>query len=136
MALDTLKLLEKVRSLGGSTVTHAQVKTELAKIDRNAVEAEEAARLRVEVWDKQTPLGGQPPEYWFNRGDLPPGGEVILLYEDGNLTTVQPHDPDSAGYMPMTAQQALEKGRGLAGRLVQGRVDERVAAIVMDKLVP
>lgn len=131
---NSLAIYKAARALG-STKTMAEVEATLAGIDRVGKENAHKARFRVEVWDKVSPINGVPAEYFLGvpteqypepRKDLPPGGEMFLVYVDGNLQYIQPHDPDQAGFVPMTSTQAADKGQSMVGRMVEAQVDAEV----------
>ncbi|MBX6770891.1 MAG: hypothetical protein IRY83_04145 [Chloroflexi bacterium] len=123
--VNALDLLQQARALGAN-VTLQQVQQAIAAIDRATLEATERARYQVAIWDETSPLAGQPPEYWRSRGDWPQGGTVVLVYCDGNLLYVQPHDPDSAGIVPMDQTTATARANAIVDRLVTMAVDEQV----------
>jgi hypothetical protein len=123
--IDPIELLKEARSLG-SNATLARVQQVLASIDRTALEQAERARYRVEIWDEVSPLAGQPPEYWRNRGDWPAGGKVFLVYVDDRLVLVQPHDPEQAGLIPMDLPTAQARANALIARWVEQAVDAEV----------
>lgn len=128
--INPLSLFSEARNTYGYTGTLVDAQTAVASVDRQPLEAAETARYRIEVWDEVSPLAGKTPEWWrTNRSDWPLGGKVYLIYVDGNLQTVQPHNPLSAGFMPMTEVEALI----LANRMVAVRVEEAVDAQVKER---
>lgn len=132
--VDPLDVLAQARQLGAN-VTLAQVQQAIAAVDRAALTVTEQARYTVTIWDETSPLGGQPPSYWRERGDWPEGGKVVLVYRDGALLFVQPHDPDQAGIVAMDAPTATAKGQAIVSRLVEAAVDEQVRRQVLTTLL-
>ena len=128
--IDSLSVLKEARSLG-SVATLTQVQTAMATIDRTPLTTTESARYRTEIWDEISPLGGQPPEYWRQRGDWPQGGKVYLVYRDSQLLYVQPHDPDQAGHAAMSDTSALASAAAHQARLVEQSVDAEVMRQVL-----
>lgn len=135
MAINALELFAEARNVYGFTGTLADVQEALAAVDRVALKQAERARYRIEIWDEVSPLAGQPPEYWRNRGDWPEGGKVYLIYVDGNLRIVQPHDPLSAGFVPMDEATALARAEEYVNNLVEQVVDQQVKEQVLLQLL-
>lgn len=124
--LTALQVYKMARDYG-STATLAQATTALNSVDRTPYEQEQQARYRIEVWDKQSLINGISPEVIMER--VPEGGEVYMIYVDGNLTFLQPHDPDQAGFAAMDATVAAAKAQAQIDRMVELEVDR----IVMDE---
>ncbi|HEY3363967.1 MAG TPA: hypothetical protein VGK74_02790 [Symbiobacteriaceae bacterium] len=120
-----MQIYERARSLG-SVATLAQVQTVLSGIDRAAKEATELGRYQAEIWDQVSPLAGQPPEYWLQRGDLPAGGEVFCIRVDGMLQIVQPHDPNQSGLMAMDTATAQQRAEEHIAQMIAAVVDQEV----------
>lgn len=135
MAINALELFAEARNVYGFTGTLADVQAALAAVDRTALEEAERARYRIEIWDEVSPLAGQPPEYWRNRGDWPEGGKVYLIYVDGALWIVQPHDPKSAGFVPMDEATAIARAEEYVNSLVEQVVDRQVKEQVLLQLL-
>lgn len=135
--LDPLELLKEARELG-STRTLADVETELAKYDYPTLRAQESTRYRVEIWDGVSPINGVPAATIMERVPRHPDGtpgSVYLIYVDGNLVYLQPHDPEQAGLVPMTPEVALQKAQKIVDQLVEQAVDERVRREVLRQLL-
>lgn len=128
--VDPIKLLQEARNLG-SQATLADVQAAIGAVDGAPIEAAERARYQVEIWNEESPLAGQPPSYWRSRGDWPIGGKVYCIRVDGHLAYVQPHDPQSAGFIPMDEQTALAR----AEAAVAARVEEAVDALVKEQVL-
>lgn len=135
MAINALQLFAEARNVYGFTGTLSDVQNALAAVNCTALEDAERARYRIEIWDEVSPLAGQPPEYWRQRGDWPEGGKVYCIYVDGALRIVQPHDPMSAGYVPMDEQTALAHAEAYVSALVEQAVDEQVKEQVLINLL-
>lgn len=135
MAINVLSLFAEARNVYGFTGTLADVQAALASVDRAALEEAEKARYKIEIWDERSPLAGQPPEYWRQRGDWPEGGKVYLIYVDGNLRIVQPHDPEQAGFVPMDEATARARAEAYVASLVEQAVDEKVKEAVLMRLL-
>mgnify|MGYP000282741875 CR=1 FL=1 len=131
MATNALELFAEARNTYGFTGTLSDVQAALAAVYRVALEQAERARYRIEIWDEVSPLAGQPPEYWRQRGDWPEGGKVYCIYVDGALRIVQPHDPMSAGYVPMDEATALARAEAYVNAIVEQVVDQRVKEQVL-----
>lgn len=133
--IDALALFAEARNVYGFTGTVSDVQTAVAAIDRKPFEAAESTRYRVEVWDEVSDLGGRPAEWWHanfaQRNDWPHGGKVFTVYVDGNLQTVQPHNPFSAGFVPMTQAQAEAIGSQIVAARVEDAVDTKVKSQVL-----
>ncbi len=130
--LDSIQLLSEARNLG-STKTLADVDALLATYDYPTLREQEKTRFRVEIWDKKTPINGVAPEQILT--DTPAGGEVYLIYIDGNLVYLQKHDPDQIGFVAMDANTALAKANAFVDRLVEDAIDARVRNEVLRKLL-
>lgn len=135
MAINALELFAEARNVYGFTGTLADVQAALAAVNRTALEEAERARYRIEIWDEVSPLAGQPPEYWRQRGDWPEGGKVYCIYVDGGLRIVQPHDPTSAGYVPMDEATAIARAEAYVASLVEQVVDQKVKEQVLMNLL-
>lgn len=135
MTINALSLFAEARNTYGFTGTLSDVQNALAAVDRTPLEQAERARYRIEIWDEVSPLAGQPPEYWRQRGDWPEGGKVYCIYVDGNLRIVQPHDPEQAGHVPMDEQTAMARAEAYVSALVEQAVDEKVKEQVLINLL-
>jgi len=122
--ITALQIYKEAKALD-STATLAQVQTALNGIDRPAHEAAEQSRYRIELWDKTSPINGVPAER-IKGNDYPAGGEVYLIFVDGNLVFLQKHDPDQMGFVPMTAQSATAKAQAQIDKMVEQTIDQKV----------
>lgn len=129
--INALTLFAEARNTYGFTGTLADVQAALAAVDRTSLEDAERSKYEVRIWDEVSPLAGQPPEYWRNRGDWPEGGKVYCIYINDALQIVQPHDPKSAGFVPMDEATALAR----AQEIVDQRVEEVVDQIVKEQVL-
>lgn len=135
--LDPIAILAEARNLGAN-VTFADVETALAQYNYEELRAQERTRYRVELWDKQTSINGVAPEQILERVPKHPDGsygEVYLIYIDGNLVYLQPHDPEQAGFVPMTPEMALAKANKIVDALVEQAVDAYVRREVLRQLL-
>jgi hypothetical protein len=73
-------------------------------VDQNAILRKHRARYTSKVWDEKTPINGVPPEKILARHDIPtdPNRKILLVYVDGKLSRIQPHDPDESGFVALT----------------------------------
>ncbi|TCP59352.1 hypothetical protein EV586_101568 [Tumebacillus sp. BK434] len=131
--LDPLAILKEAKNDFGSTATFAQVETEIAKHDYQALCNAERGRYRVELYDKVTQINGVAPEVIMS--DVPADGEVYLIYVDGNLTFLQKHDPNQAGFAPMDAAKATEIANNAVDSMVEQAVDAAVKPQVLRALL-
>jgi len=129
--INDLQLFAEARNTYGFTGTLGDVQAALATVDRTSLEQAERARYRIEIWDEQSDLAGKPPSYWKERGDWPEGGKVYCIYVDGALRIVQPHDPNSAGFVPMDEATALARAEVYVAAMVEQAVDEKVKEQVL-----
>lgn len=113
----------------------SDINTALTQVDQQAIFSQERARYTVEVWDKQSPINGVPAEQILQRQDLPEGGEVYLIYVDGRLLYLQPHDPFQAGIVPMTKENVLEIANKHVDQLAWQVADEKIFEAVLEKLL-
>ena len=137
MAINALALFLEARNLYGYAGTLADVQAALSAVDRSPLEAAERAKYFITIWDEVSDLAGQSPEYWRNRGDWPydKGGKFFLIYMNGLLQIVQPHDPDASGHSPMTEEVALARAEAMVSAQVTGIVDAMVKERVLIQLL-
>jgi len=135
--LDPIDVLREARELG-STKTLADVDAALESVDYDALRAQEKQRYRIELWDKVSPINGVAPEQILERVPRHPDGsygEVYLIYVDGNLVYLQPHDPKQAGLVPMDAALAQQRAQEIVDQLVEQAVDQQVRREVLRQLL-
>ena len=87
----------------GVVVVVEDVTPLLNAIDQAAIAAEESAKISMQVWDKVSPLNGVSASAILARQDVAPDGEIYLLFRDGALLYLQPHNPGSPGIVAMTS---------------------------------
>jgi len=119
----------------GVNKTLAEIDAALAQIDQQAIFEQERTRFKVEVWDKVTPINGVPAEKIVAREDVPDDGAVYLLYVDGQLRYLQPHDPFQAGIVPMTKDNVLQIANQHVDQLAWQAADEKIFETVLEKLL-
>ncbi|MBC7334878.1 MAG: hypothetical protein H5U01_01220 [Clostridia bacterium] len=134
--LSKIALLERARALGAS-VTLADVEAALAKRDVAArVAAKKSQKYRIEIWDRKSPINGVPAEQILaSRTDIPPGGEVYLIYIDGKLVYFQPHPPGEAGMQAMTRDEALQIADAHVTELASAQVEAEITEEVLAELL-
>lgn len=135
--LDPINILKEARDLG-STCTLADVEAALGQIDYEALRAQERQRYEIRLWDKVSPINGVAPEQILERVPKHPDGsygEVYLIYIDGNLVYLQPHDPRQAGLVPMDAALAQQRAQEIVDQLVEQAVDQQVRREVLRQLL-
>lgn len=139
MAITALQLFAEARNVYGYTGTLADVQAAMAAVDRAALEQAERARYHYVIWDEVSPIGGHPANYWreiwARNGEWPEGGKVFLLYIDGHLRLVQPHDPLSSGHVPMDEETARARAQAYIDALVEQAVDQQVKEQVLVTLL-
>lgn len=119
----------------GVNKTLAEIDAALAQVDQQAIFNQERSRFRVEVWDKVTPINGIPAEKILAREDVPDDGEIYLLYVDGVLRFLQPHNPFQAGIVPMTAENVMQVANQHVDQLAWQAADEKIFEMVLEKLM-
>jgi hypothetical protein len=119
----------------GINKTLAEIDAALAQIDQQAVFNQEHVRFEVAVWDKVTPINGVPAEKIITREDVPDDGEIYLLYVDGQLRFLQPHDPFQGGIVPMTKDNVLRIANQHVDQLAWQAADEKIFEMVLEKLL-
>ena len=112
-----------------------EVETALSQIDQQVVFDQQRVRFKVEVWDKTTPINGVHAEKIIAREDVPDDGEIYLLYVDGQLRFLQPHDPFQAGIVAMTPESVLEIANKHADQLAWQAADEKIFEMVLEKVL-
>jgi hypothetical protein len=133
--VNKIALLERARTSGANVVL-ADVNAVLETKDIVARTQAKKARYRVEIWDKESPVNGVPAERILaSRTDIPPGGEVYLIYTDNKLTHFQPHPPDEGGLRPMTRDEALSIANAHVERLAQAEAEAEIAEEVLEELL-
>jgi len=119
----------------GVNKTLTEIDAALAQIDQQAIFEQERTRFKVEVWDKVTPINGVPAEKIIAREDVPDDGEIYLLYVDGQLRYLQPHNPFQAGIVPVTKDNVLQIANQHVDQLAWQAVDEKIFEMVLEKLL-
>lgn len=132
--LTKLQVWQRLNQMGVSK-TLAEIDTVLSSIDQQAVFNEQKARFRIEVWDKVSPINGIPAEKILAREDVPPGGEIYLVYQDGKLQWLQPHDPFQAGLVPLAKDNVMAVADQHVSQIATQRADEKVFELVLEKLL-
>lgn len=115
--------------------TLTEINAALAQVDQQAIFNQERNRFKIEVWDKVTSINGVPAEKIIAREDILDNGEIYLLYVDGQLRYLQPHDPFQAGIVPMTAENVVQIANQHADQLAWQATDEKIFEMVLEKLL-
>ncbi len=132
--LTKLQVWKRLNEMGVNK-TLAEIDAALAQVDQQAIFNQERSRFRVEVWNKVTPINGVPAEKIIAREDVPDDGEIYLLYVDGQLRYLQPHDPFRAGIVPMTAENVMQVANQHVDQLTWQVADEKILEMVLEKLL-
>ena len=132
--LTKIQIWQRLNQMGVNKAL-AEIETVLSQVDQQAVFEQERARIRVEVWDKLTPINGIPAEKIIAREDVPNDGEIYLLYVDDQLRFFQPHNPFQAGLVPMTRDNVLQIANQHADQLAWQAADEKIFEMVLEKLL-
>lgn len=123
------ELVAAATRVAGFAVAPGDAALVLVNVPIDDLYTEHAARVRWAVWDKVTDINGVPPERVMARSDYS-GGEIYLIYIDGQLVFLQPHRPN--GSEPVWADEVEEVAALHAAEMVSGYVFEdlvhRVAA--------
>ncbi len=82
----------------------AEIDSAVAKIDQDALLKKHRVRYTSKIWDEVTPINGVPAEQILARHDIPKdtNRRILLIYVDGRLSRIQPHDPDESGFVALT----------------------------------
>ncbi|MGQ9697177.1 MAG: hypothetical protein ACUVRO_04200 [Armatimonadota bacterium] len=113
----------------------AEIEAALSQVDQQAIFNQERSRYRVEIWDKVTPINGVAPEKILAREDIPGDGEIYLVYVDGHLCFLQPHDPFQAGFVAMTEDNVLQIANRHVDQLAWQAAGEKIFEAVLEKLL-
>ncbi len=119
----------------GVNKTLTEIENALNQVDQQVIFEEEKKRYKVEIWDKQSPINGIPAEKILQREDIPEGGEIYLIYVDGKLQYLQPHDPFQAGIVPMTKDTVDKIANQHIEQLAWQYADEKIFEAVLEKLL-
>lgn len=133
--ISKILVLERARALGANK-TLADVSAALAKRDITARKEAKKQRYRIEIWDKKSPINGIPAEQVLaSRNDIPPNGEVYLIYIDGKLTYFQPHPPEEGGLRPMTRDEALSIANAHVDKMAEAEAEAEIVEEVLEELL-
>lgn len=132
--LTKLQVWKRLNEMGVNK-TLAEIDAALAQVDQQAIFNQERSRFRVEVWDKVTPINGMPAEKILAREDVPDDGEIYLLYVDGVLRFLQPHNPFEAGIVPMTAENVMQVANQHVDQLAWQAADEKIFDRLLEALL-
>jgi len=114
----------------------SEIDAALTQVDQQAIFNKHRARIRIEVWDKQSTINGVSAEQIMSsRNDIPADGEVYLLYIDDRLVYFQPHEPEQAGLVPMTKDTVLDIANQHADQLTISFADNEIFERVLEQLL-
>jgi hypothetical protein len=119
----------------GVQKTPEEVKVLLDRIDQAATLDQQKTRITYEIWDKVSDINGVPAETILARDDFPQGGEAYLLYLDGVLRYLQPHDPTQSGYVAMDLTLANTRAAEHKDNLAVEITDSIVLNEVMEQSI-
>lgn len=132
--LTKLQVWKRLNEMGVSK-TLTKIEAALSQVDQQAVFDQERRRFKIEVWDKVSPINGVPAEKILTREDMLSSGEIYLIYIDGQLRYLQPHEPFQAGIVPMTKDNVLQIANQHVDQLAWQAADEKIFEMVLEKLL-
>lgn len=132
--LTKIQVWQRLNEMGISKPL-SEIDTALAQVDQQAIFNQERSRFRIEIWDKVTHINGVPAEKIIARDDVPDDGEIYLIYVNGQLRFLQPHDPFQAGIVPMTKNNVMTIASQHADQLAWQVADEKILEMVLEKLL-
>lgn len=132
--LTKLQIWKRLNELGVNK-SLTEIETVLTQIDQQAIFEQERSRFKIEVWDKISPINGVPAEKIIARDDVPDDGEIYLIYVDGRLLFLQPHDPFQAGIVAMTTENVMQIANQHVDQLAWQAADEKIFEMVLDKIL-
>lgn len=132
--LTAVQALQRLSSMGIQK-SLADIEAALNTIDQQAVFNEQRQRVTIQVWDKVTPINGVAPEKIIARDDVPDNGEIYLLYIDGKLVYLQPHDPFQAGVVPMISETVAQLANQHADQAATQMADDKVFEVLLSKIL-
>lgn len=132
--LTKIQVWQRLNEMGISKPL-SEIDTALAQVDQQAIFNQERSRFRIEIWDKVTHINGVPAEKIIAHDDVPDDGEIYLIYVNGQLRFLQPHDPFQAGIVPMTKNNVMTIASQHADQLAWQVADEKILEMVLEKLL-
>lgn len=117
----------------GYPVSPADAALLILSTDVSSVQDAHSGRVQWAIWDKTSTVNGAPPNAVLGRLDHV-GGEVYLIWVDGDLVVLQPHHPETGGAMTLSEAQTLAAQH--AGALVNAMAMETVVAALADASPP
>lgn len=133
--LTRIHVWQRLNSMGVNK-TIADIDAALTKVDQQAIFNKHRARIRIEVWDKKSPINDVPAEQILSsRTDISANGEVYLLYVDDRLIYFQPHDPNQAGQVAITKDNVLTIANQHADQIATTFADDEVFEQVLEQLL-
>lgn len=132
--LTNLQVWQRLNALGVNK-TLSEIDSVLCSIDQSAILSQERSRIEIQTWDKMSPINGVPAQKILERGDAPDGGEIYLLYIDGRLRYIQPHDPFQSGLVALTTETVNSIAEAHANEIATSMADEKVFEMVLEQLL-
>ncbi len=120
----------------GVSVDLADVTTQLATVDQDAVEAEVQSKLTYEIWDKVSPINDASAERMLARDDVDPSTEIYLLRDaqTGMVVYFQPHKPKVSGVRRMSTANCLACAKEHKDELCREQAEQRITKEVSQRL--
>ncbi len=132
--LTRIQVWQRLNSMGVNK-SLTEIDSALSQVDQQAIFEEQRARFRIEVWDRFSPINGVPAEKIIARDDVPDDGEVYLIYIDGQLRYLQPHDPFQAGIVAMNKDNVHQIASQHIDQLAWQEADQKIFEMVIEKLL-
>lgn len=112
-------LASEASEIAGYDISPQDAALLLVRSDMNAIYQAAGERVEWGVWDKKDPINGVAAEVIMSRPDYN-GGEVYLIWIDGDLSILQPHTPEADA--PIWADEVEEVAALHAAQIVNGFV--------------
>jgi hypothetical protein len=126
MSFTMADLLAAMRS-ANPDVSEADVALAYVRIDQPGMQEEQRSRITWKRWEGES-IGGARPIDIRSRNDYQ-GGEIYLIYIDGELVYLQPHDPES--FEPIREDELEDVVERHIGTIVDDLVFRAVVAQVV-----
>lgn len=86
-------------------------------------------KLTTEIWDRKSPINGVKAEDILKRNDVSEDGAIYLVKDSsGRVIIFQPHEPGTAGFVPMNETAAMEYAEGRKAEMVASAVHSQLLA--------
>lgn len=85
--------------------------------------------LTTEIWDRKSAINGVKAEDILKRNDIPEGGAIYLVKDSsGRVIIFQPHEPKTAGFVPMDEKTAIGYAENHKAEMVASAVHSQLLA--------